>query len=83
VRPYEEMDKITMPMTLVPEYQAMILKGFYDPERASSQKIEYKDCEYSFREPLKTEVFRGSLMLLTMRSCEIYAEKHYTEREKQ
>jgi hypothetical protein len=48
VCPYEEMDKITMPMTLVPEYQAMILKGFYDPERSSSQEIEYRDCEYSF-----------------------------------
>jgi hypothetical protein len=48
VCPYEEMDKITMPMTLVPEYQAMILKGFYDPERVSSKEIFYENCKYCF-----------------------------------
>ena len=48
VCPYEEMDKITMPMTLVPEYQAMILKEFYDPERAPHGRIENRNCLYTY-----------------------------------
>jgi hypothetical protein len=46
--PYEEMDKITMPMMLVPEYQAMILKGFYDPSPAPHEKIETEKYLYKY-----------------------------------
>jgi hypothetical protein len=46
--PYDEMDKITMPMTLVPEYQAMILKGFYDPDGAAYETIETEKYLYKY-----------------------------------